>query len=133
MGSSGHPGHRKMQFWVHFGGPLGWFWLLFGVVLGCSLVNPFVCMRLCGFRVCNIVSYAMSHGLALDFSTLRYNITSQSDVMLRHFASSYLGLHYNVSALVCVVIDGVCSEMSWYALLITHHAIVFSKWYELKL
>ena len=76
----------------------------------------FVCMRLCGFRVCKVVSYAMSHGIPSDFSTLQYNITSY-DVMLRRFESSDLGLHYNVIALVCVVIDGFCSEMSWYALL----------------
>ena len=57
----------------------------------------FVCMRLCGFRVCKVVSYAMSSGIPSEFSTLQYNITSY-DVVLRHFGS----LHCIV--LLCVVI-----------------------------
>ena len=64
-----------------------------------------------------VVSYAMSHGIPLDFSfsTLQYNITSY-DVMLRHFRSSYLRLQYIV--LVCVVIDGfVIYKMPWCAVL----------------
>ena len=86
-------------FWWSFGLVLGSFWSGFGVFFS----ELFVFMRLCGFRVCKVVSYAMSHGIPSDFSTLPYNITSY-DVMLRHFRSSYLRLQYIV--LVCVVIDG---------------------------
>ena len=85
-------------FWWSFGLVLGSFWSGFGVFFS----ELFVFMRLCGFRVCKVVSYAMSHGIPSDFSTLQYNITSY-DVMLRHFRSSYLRLQYIV--LVCVVID----------------------------
>ena len=99
----------------------------------------FVCMRLCGCRVSKVVSYALSHGIPSDFSTLQYNITSY-DVMLRHFRSSYLRPQYIV--LVCVVINGFvrnvmvrcasfCIDMLCYVM--SRHAIAFSKWYALKL
>ena len=81
-----------------FGLLLGPFWSAFGMFFS----ELFVCMRLCGCRVSKVVSYAMSHGIPSDFSTLQYNITLY-DIMLRHFRS-YLRLQYIV--LVCVVIDG---------------------------
>ena len=101
-----------------FGLLLGPFWNAFGLFFS----ELFVCMRLCGCRVSKVVSYAMSHSIPLDFSTLQYNITSY-DVMLRHFRSSYLRLQYIV--LVCVVIDGfvmkchgaLCFILQWHAVL----------------
>ena len=119
VGSSGHPGHRKVQFCVNFCGPLDWF----GCFWGCFrdvFQWTFVCMRLCGCRVSKVVSDAMSHSIPLDFSTSQYNITSY-DVVLHHFGSSYLGLHYIV--LLCVVICGfvmkchgaLCFILQWHA------------------
>ena len=87
------------QFLWSFGLLLSPFWNAFGLFFS----ELFVCMRLCGCRVSKVVSYALSHGIPSNFSTLQYNITSY-DVMLRHFWSSYLRLQYIV--LVCVVSDG---------------------------